>query len=71
MQYNGENVLEGKYNCLSKSLADSELDTIHVELLNKVVPVGADYVHRHENGTIRDGYNVLTVVGASNKSPFP
>lgn len=71
MQYNGGNVLEGKYNCLSKSQAGVGMDTINVELLNKMVPIGADYVHRHESGTARDGYNAPTLVGASNKSAAP
>ncbi|XP_076260910.1 apolipoprotein lipid transfer particle isoform X2 [Rhynchophorus ferrugineus] len=59
--YNGENVLEGKYNCLSKSQAGLKTDTIHVELLNKKIPIGADYVHRRGSDTPRDGYNAATV----------
>ncbi|CAG9760349.1 unnamed protein product [Ceutorhynchus assimilis] len=61
VHYNGGNVLEGKYNCLTKSQADEEIDTIHVELLNKMVPIGADYVHKHPTRTQKDGYNVLTL----------
>ncbi|XP_060537065.1 uncharacterized protein LOC132708634 isoform X2 [Cylas formicarius] len=61
VDYNGENVLEGKYNCLSKSRAGLHSDTIHVELLNKMVPIGADYVRRHENVTLRDGNSAPTV----------
>ncbi|XP_066155546.1 uncharacterized protein Apoltp [Euwallacea fornicatus] len=57
VHYNKENVLEGKYNCLSKSQAGVGLDRIHMELLNRKIPIGADYVHRHESGTPRDGYN--------------
>ncbi|XP_050313934.1 apolipophorins [Anthonomus grandis grandis] len=56
--YNGGNVLDAKYNCLSKSEADAATDTIHVELLNKIIPIGADYVHRQENGSPRDAYIV-------------
>ncbi|KAF7269539.1 hypothetical protein GWI33_017432 [Rhynchophorus ferrugineus] len=59
--YNGENVLEGKYNCLSKSQAGLKTDTIHVELLNKKIPIGADYVHKRGSDTPRDGYNAATV----------
>ncbi|KAH1029523.1 hypothetical protein HUJ05_002749, partial [Dendroctonus ponderosae] len=61
VQYNDENILEGKYNCLSESRADIEVDRIHVELLNNRVPVGADYVHRHESGMPREGYNAPTL----------
>jgi len=59
--YNGENVLEGKYNCLSKSQADVGLDTIHVEILNGKIPIGADYVHKHVNGS-SSVYNAPTTV---------
>lgn len=68
MLYNDENILEGKYNCLSESRAGIEVDRIHVELLNQKVPVGADYVRKHESGMPRDGYNAPTLVDTSNKS---
>ncbi|XP_030755989.1 uncharacterized protein LOC115882214 [Sitophilus oryzae] len=61
VDYNGESVLDGKYNCLSKSRAGLKTDTIHVELLNKKIPIGADYVHKQESDKPRDGYNGPTV----------
>lgn len=71
VDYNGNKVLEGKYNCRSESRAGFDKDRIHVEVQNKLVPVGADYVHGYEYGAPRDGSNAPTVVGASNKSATP
>lgn len=42
-----------------------------MELKNKLVPIGADYVHGYEYDASRDGSNTPTVVGASNKSAAP
>lgn len=69
--YNGDQIVEGKYNCDSESRAGFEKDKIHVELKNKLVPIGADYVHGYEYVASRDGSNTPTVVGASNKSAAP
>jgi hypothetical protein len=61
VDYNGNKVLEGKYNCQSESRAGFDKDRIHVEVQNKLVPVGADYVHGYEYGAPRDGSNAPTV----------
>ncbi|KYB29704.1 hypothetical protein TcasGA2_TC031518 [Tribolium castaneum] len=61
VDYNGNKVLEGKYNCQSESRAGFDKDRIHVEVQNKLVPVGADYVHGYEYGAPRDGSNTPTV----------
>lgn len=66
VEYNRTKVLEGKYNCLSESKAGFDKDTIHVELQNKLLPIGADYLHGREYGSNRPN-----VVGASNKSATP
>lgn len=71
MEYNRNKILEGKYNCLSESRAGFDKDTIHVEVENKLLPIGADYVHRFEYNAPREGSNTPTVVGASNKSATP
>ncbi|KAL1492708.1 hypothetical protein ABEB36_010924 [Hypothenemus hampei] len=64
VEYNGGNVLEAKYNCLSKALENEILDKIHLELLNKIVPVGADYVHHHQRSK---SSNIHTYLSLDNK----
>ncbi|CAH1158795.1 unnamed protein product [Phyllotreta striolata] len=54
VNYNGDSVLEGKYNRLSESQAGKDTDTVHVELHNELVPVGADYIYKHEYGMPED-----------------
>lgn len=71
VDYNGNRALEGKYNCDSEQRAGFDKDTIHVEVQNKLVPVGVHYVHGYEYGASRDGTAAPTVVGASNKSATP
>lgn len=71
VEYNSSKVLEGKYNCLSESRAGFDKDTIHVELQNKFLPIGADYIHSFGYNAPGDGSNTPTVVGASNKSVAP
>ncbi|CAG9816912.1 unnamed protein product [Phaedon cochleariae] len=61
VDYNGEKVLEGKYTCLSESRAGSDKDTIHVELNNRMFPIGADYVYRHEYSVSKDGINAASL----------
>lgn len=63
--YNKDRVLNGTYNCQSESRAGFDKDTIHVELENKWVPVGADYIRSFEYG---GSSAAPTTVGASNKS---
>lgn len=63
VEYNRNKVLEGKYNCLSESWAGFDKDTIHVELENKFLPIGADYVHGYAySGQARAGSNKPTMV---------
>lgn len=58
VEYNGSKVLEGKYNCLSESKTGFDKDTIHVELQNKLLPIGVDYLHGRDHSI-----SSVTVVG--------
>lgn len=83
INYNKEKVLLAKYKCLVEKRENFNKKTIHVELENDMVPVGADYVHGTEYSAgreagvarkaTRDRFNAPTVVdvGASNKSADP
>ncbi|KAJ8955429.1 hypothetical protein NQ318_003527 [Aromia moschata] len=57
VSYNNDNVLQGKYRCVTEARAGFEKDTTHVELDNTMLPVGADYIHRREYDVPREGYN--------------
>lgn len=55
MNYNGNKMLDGIYDCKSTSKAGFEEDNTHVELLNSFVPIGVDYIHRYEYGAPEEG----------------
>ncbi|KAG5880871.1 hypothetical protein JTB14_004019 [Gonioctena quinquepunctata] len=50
VDYNRNKVVEGKYKCVSQSRAGFDKDTVHVEIQNQLVPVGADYIYKHAYG---------------------
>lgn len=59
--YNKDPIFEAIYNCLSKSKAGFDKDTVHVEVQNKWLPVGADYIHSFEYNSPGDGTNMPTM----------
>ncbi|XP_056647213.1 uncharacterized protein LOC130451874 [Diorhabda sublineata] len=73
LNYNGEKVLEGKYNRLSESQAGKDKDIVHVELQNSLMPVGADYIHKHDYGMPDDATRdnrVVHLYNLENRSKF-
>lgn len=63
VKYNGSNVLDGIYKSVTESKVGMTKDKIHVELRNKLVPIGADYVHTQENDSSKERKgNMLNVV---------
>lgn len=51
--------MEGHYKCISESKAGIEKDTVHAELINKFMPVAADYSHKYEYGASKDDDTVV------------
>ncbi|XP_072402619.1 uncharacterized protein Apoltp isoform X1 [Diabrotica undecimpunctata] len=73
VKYNGDKVLEGKYNRLSESQAGKDKDTVHVELQNDLVPVGADYIYKHNYGMPNESTRqnrAIHLYNLSNRSKF-
>lgn len=58
-------MLVGRYNCVSESNTDRDKDTIHVEIQNNMVPVGADYIHVQDYSTSMAGNIAPSMVSAS------
>ncbi|XP_018566495.1 uncharacterized protein LOC108907336 [Anoplophora glabripennis] len=54
VKYNGTNVLDGTYKSVTESKVGINKDKIHVELQNKLVPVGADYIHTQESDSSKE-----------------
>lgn len=50
VNYNGDQVLNGKYTCKSESSAGQEKDVIDVEIQNKIRPIGLHYVDSRRFG---------------------
>lgn len=68
--YNNSKVLDGKYDCLSESRVGFDKDTIHVEVENKLVPIGAVYIHSKDYSTLDDDSGTPTVVSKMNPLPL-
>nr|XP_023014255.1 uncharacterized protein LOC111504020 [Leptinotarsa decemlineata] len=56
VDYNGMKVVEGKYNCVSEARAGFDKDTVHLEIINEMLPIGADYVYKHQYSVTEDGH---------------
>lgn len=54
VDYNRNQVLETLYNCITESRAGIDKDTVHLELQNNFMPIGADYIHKYEYGASTD-----------------
>ncbi|CAH1969147.1 unnamed protein product, partial [Acanthoscelides obtectus] len=48
VNYNGSKVVEGKYDSLTETKAGCVQNTVHGELINNMVPIGADYIHKYQ-----------------------
>lgn len=61
MTYNGQKVLQGRYNSKSESRAGFEKDRIQISIENSLKPIGVIYVNQYEYSAGNEGTNYPTV----------
>lgn len=61
MMYNGQKVLQGRYNSKSESRAGFEKDRIQISIENSLKPIGIIYVNQYEYSAGNEGTNYPTV----------